>query len=234
MGDVEVIVPWRPGCPYREAALNYVRGTYPEGVSLASGPWPWCKGRAVMPALERGTSPLVVIADADVFCEGIAEAVSKVRDGAPWAMPHGTVHRLTEEATAAVIAGEPWEGQRHARAPYEGRWGGGIVIARRETLIDIPLDPRFIGWGQEDLSWSVALHHLAGPAWRGYAPLVHLWHPPQERDTPKRGNMDGWRLWRRYLAARASRDEMRQLVEEAKRAYHLPPDTSLHDPASRS
>src|SRR5687768_12609226 len=58
---------------------------------------PWNKARAVMPAVEDSCADIVVLADADVWTEGLAAAVRAVEQGASWAIPHRHVHRLTEE-----------------------------------------------------------------------------------------------------------------------------------------
>lgn len=149
-------------------------------------------------------------------------------------MPHGFVHRLDPEGTEAVLAGERWEGQPLARAPYFGRFGGGVVVLPRQTALDVPMDPRFIGWGQEDEAWAIALTQMVGPCARGNATLVHLWHPPQKRATEKKGSAEGRALWWRYSRARGKPDTMRRLIGEALNAYDDRPKAALHDPASCS
>jgi len=204
--SVEIVVPWRAGCPHRERAWELVRGRYAEiayPVVEAPGPDPWNKALAVMPALERSTADIVVVADADVWCDGLVRAVQAVEDGAPWAIPYLLVHRLDAE-------------RKPEQRPYAGMAGGGIVVAPRETLLDVPLDPRFVGWGQEDQCWGWALHALAGPPWRGDADLVHYYHPPQKRLNRKRGSNESWALRRRYLAARRDPAAMRALLEESR------------------
>lgn len=165
-----------------------------------------------MPAVESARTDIVVVADADVWCDGLPEAAEAVRDGAAWAVPHRLVHRLTETATRSLIAGgSPDE---YEQRPYPGVEGGGVIVTRRDTLLEIPLDPRFVGWGQEDVSHGVALRTLLGGCWRGTADLIHLWHPPQERLSRKVGSLQGRALGRRYFDARRSPDEMRALLAE--------------------
>lgn len=218
---VTVIVPWRPGCPHRERAWEWVRAQYARwhpGWHVVEAPAPaagvWCKATAAHPAIRSAPSGVVVVADADVWCDRIDAAVLAVTAGAAaWAIPHRLVHRLTQAATDALIAGAAAE--ETCQRPYTGLEGGGIVVAHRDTLIDVPLDPRFTGWGQEDLSWAMALHTLHGPAWRGTADLIHLWHPPQDRLSRKIGSIAGQQLHRRYVKARRDPALMRALLEEA-------------------
>lgn len=100
------------------------------------------------------------------------------------------------------------------RAPYEGIRGGGAVVARAEAVREVPPDPRFVGWGQEDTAWAMALTALRGRPWRAATPLVHLFHPAQS-ERPNRGSSASRRLRIRYGRARADRQKMLALIEEA-------------------
>jgi len=168
-----------------------------------------------MPAVEASSADVLVIADADVWCDGLDAAVRAVAGGAPWSQPHRMVHRLSETATERVLAGADWHGLPLAQWPYVGFEGGGIVVARRETLLEVPM-PVFFGWGGEDESHAHALRTLAGPPWRGDADLVHCWHPPQERMSRRWGSDEGRALVKRFQAARGNPAAMRQLLKEVR------------------
>lgn len=208
-----VIIPWLGGCPHRTRALEWVRKHYPWPVRVAHGLQPWVKAEAVNPAVRASRAEVIVIADADVWCAGLPEAVEAVKDGAPWAIPHRQVRRLSRETTARLIETDTI-GDDLIQRPYTGVLGGGYVVARRETLLEIPLDPRFVGWGQEDVSHGLALLTLAGAPWRGRADLIHLYHPPQDRMTRKYGTPAGRALYRRYLKAKHDPEAMRALIRE--------------------
>jgi hypothetical protein len=220
-----VVVPFRPdGCPHRVKAWEFLKARYEarfprwEVICGEGNPGAWCKAEAVMPALRNAPSDVVVIADSDCWSDGLESAVRAVTVGAAeWAMPHKTVYRLTELATHQFIGGESGLGVEVERRPYEGVWGGGIVVAHRDTFLSVPLDPRFKGPGQEDESWGLALWTLAGPGWRGKEPLTHLWHPPLPRLSPRRGSVASWELYRRYALANRKPDEMRALLAEFDR-----------------
>lgn len=218
---VTVIVPWRAGCPQRQRAWEWVQARYAcrhpgwTIVQAQAPDGPWCKATAVMPAIAAARDDVVVVADADVWCNGLQDAVDAVRNGlVAWAIPHLLVRRLTEPATAALLAGGA--ATETCERPYRGLQGGGVVVARRDVLLDTPLDHRFTGWGQEDASWAVALRTLHGQAWRGSHDLIHLHHPPQERATRKVGSPAGQLLHRRYLAARRDPARMRALLQETR------------------
>lgn len=192
------------------------RSTTPYRLAHAP-PGPWCKGATANRAVEESDADIVVLHDADVWCDGLPDAIQAVMDGASWAVPHRGVFRLDEDATARVLDGEePHEDMGLTQRPYLGTLGGGIVVASREVMLSISLDERFVGWGQEDSSWGIALGCLLGPPWRGHQPLYHLWHPPQERDSRRRGSRPGWALFRRYHAARNDPAAMRALIEEGR------------------
>jgi len=125
---------------------------------------PWVKASAVASAVRATNADVLVIADADVWADGITDAVGLVTARiVDWAVPHFYVHRLTQDATTSLLAGTPTTGPLDEE-PYRGVDGGGIVVLTRELLARAPLDPRFTGWGQEDEAWGYALTCLAGPS----------------------------------------------------------------------
>jgi hypothetical protein len=239
---VEVIVPFESECRHRASAWSWVRERYRTtwptwrvAVASRASSSAWCKADAVMPAVERAEpGAICVVADADVWCPDIDPAVHAVAIGRPWAVPHHRVYRLTPECSVAVRAGARLEPGRVdvEQKPYVGRFGGGIVVARRETILEVPLDPRFTGWGQEDLSWALALRTLAGRPWRGEAPLFHFWHPVQRRQSRRWGSAKSRRLHARYVAARGKEKAMRRLLQEVNPDAPRPTDEPTVHPTA--
>lgn len=220
MTTVSVLVPFTSDEPWRLRARDHVVGRYrAQGFDVIQGacPGPWRKAVAVADAAEHSTGEILVVADADCLCAGVSQAVDAVEAGAAWAIPHHLVHRLDEEATWAVYGGATAESTAsRAQPPYPGFAGGGIVVLARTAYIDVPLDPRFEGWGQEDEAWALALTALHGPPWRGTDPLYHLHHPPPARLSRHVGSTASHQLLNRYLrAARTGRSAMRPLLDEA-------------------
>lgn len=192
---------WRTTHPRWEIVV----GDCPDG--------PWRKGVAVRDAASRASGEVFVVADADVWTDGITNAVQCVCDGAGWAIPHHHVRRLTAEATRRVLAGGDLHGEL-ARKPYPGFAGGGMFALPAGTLQDVPMDSRFAGWGQEDEATALALTLLAGKPWRGTADMWHLWHEPAPRQTSYVGSQESLSLLRRYQQARTPK-QMRALLAEA-------------------
>lgn len=223
---VSVLVPWRP-TPDRAPGWAWLRPRWEslgfEVVEGACGEGPWVKAHAVADALGRAAGDVLVIADADVWCDDVAEAVRAVEDGAPWAMPHWEVCRLDRPATDAVLAGDAPLGRvlTYDRRPYVGRRGGGMTVLRREVYEAVPMDPRFAGWGREDDAHALALRCLAGGERRGFADLWHLWHEPQPRPSEGKGSPESEALYKRYQAAKRDRPAMQTLIDEAKAVAHV-------------
>lgn len=179
---------------------------------------PWCKALAVRDALEQTDADVLVVADADVWTNGLPGAVQAVQDGQAWAVPHRGVHRLTEASTGLYVAGKPLGELELDESAYLGFEGGGITVIRRDVYEDCPIDSRFTGWGGEDDAWGFALRTLHGPPMRPtrHLPLAHLWHPAQQRATRSFGSLEGRELRKRYARAQGDKLTMRRLVEEAK------------------
>lgn len=217
---VAVVVPWRPGCPHREAAWQWVQAKYAsehpgwQVIEGTSPDGPWCKALAIQNALSRTDADTIVTADADCWVDNLTEAVAAL-DIHPFVVPHRFVHRLDLPATAALIAGQPLTPSYDQR-PYIGRTCGGILALRRELWDRVPMDPRFCGWGHEDDSWANALATLVGGTFRLRADLWHLWHPPQDRPRREFGSRESQELGERYIRARRNPPAMQILVDEAR------------------
>lgn len=219
--DVAVVVPWRSGCPHRQAALESTRARWPWPVVLGEITGEWCKARAVATAVRGISAAILVVADADVMCSTTPDAVDAVRAGAQWAIPHRGIRRLSEAATAQVLAGaDPAALAVTAleEPPSRAHRGGGIVVLRRDVWDRVPMDPRFVGWGLEDDAWGMALWTLAGPSVDLQGRLWHLWHPPQERPSRYRSSDASRDLFDRYAAALHKPGPMGALIDEAKEA----------------
>jgi hypothetical protein len=214
--SVDVIVPFAGSCPHRQRALDWTTGQYRTAgwnVIVGSGDaGRWCKADAVADALRRSDADILVIADADVWTDELAQAVTAVQAGAGWAIPHWNVLRLTDDGTTAFLAGE--REQVEIEEKHTGAPAGGIVVLPRATYDRMPLDPRFIGWFGEDRSWAYALRTLVGEVARFQSPLWHLWHPPQARRSRTRGSPENQALCARYFECLLDVDAMRSLVEE--------------------
>lgn len=224
---VAVLVPWKPGCAWREKAWAWVQDRFAEnhptweivtGTTDVEG---FSRTQAILDARSKTAADVLVITDADVWCDGLTAAVEHAeRSG--WAIPHLLLHRLAESSTLRVLDGADWRGEqlsddnRQDSRPYRGHEAGTLLVCTAAAFDLAPPDPRFIGWGQEDAAWAAALHTMIGSPWRGRADLFHLWHPPEPRRTRIQGNPANVALGRRYSRARRHRDRMVDLIEEGR------------------
>lgn len=214
--SIAVVVPYRGGCEHRDAAWAYVRSrweSYGFPVHVGGCGGLWRKAVAVQDAINQTDAEILIVADADVWTDDIGVAVEAVQhEIVHWAVPHHRVARLTEQATRVVLDDGPLGGPTIER-PYPGTVGGGIVVVRRWLWETAPLDPRFIGWGQEDEAWGISLaNHGAAPHRNKHGLLWHLWHPPQPRRTRATGSDESVALFRRYI------ENPNRALEEARRA----------------
>lgn len=222
--QVSVIVPWKPGCPHREASWHHIQQWFKDNaptswqiIEAQHNSEPFNKAQAIRDGFAKSFGRIIIVHDSDLFSPGLFEAVRMVEQKYQWAIPHSFVHRLTEQATRKVLDGKDWRKQMadtHEK-PYKGVVGGGIVVLRRELFEKCPPDNRFIGWGGEDEAWGYALQMVANqPAARGRHPLIHLWHPPQERITRQYGSLESKQLIDRYRSASRRRAVMMNLIAE--------------------
>lgn len=225
--NVSVLVPWTAGCPHREAAWQWVQTRYDEAfpewqIVVGDGDTPdgYSRSRAILDAADKATGDVYVVADADVWCHPGLAILAAIENG--WSVPHTLVHRLSPESTERVLTGSDWRGlplstdNPQDSKPYRGNETGTLVVIRADVLRAVPPDPRFVGWGQEDSAWAIALRTLYGPPWRGEDDLVHLWHPAQPRQNRIYGSGRSKALLRRYKQARRNPDQMRALIGEAR------------------
>lgn len=221
-----VLLPFADGgCPYRVRNAQYVAAHYGAthpGLDFHvhdgydSGAEGWSKGAAVNGAARHAEGNVLVLADADSIVEPfvLEQAIDVVERGiAHWAVPFGKVLRLDEPSTERYLAGEGIRRRVLVRKPYRAPTGGGVVVVSRFAFNGVNgMDPRFIGWGGEDISFGLALRTILGRPFRLDGDLVHLWHPPATADL--RGSATSELLVDRYKRASYDATEMFDLTRE--------------------
>jgi hypothetical protein len=236
--NVDLIVPLSPGDPERDAAWEFVSGFYERmhpGLTVTVGRdtegwWErrgWSKGYAIADGAKSTSASIMVIADADVIVspEALGYSIIAVMNGAAWSMPHGDVYRLSRRATNDVVylKGETLDvGAKPplkwtALPPHPGPPGGGIVVLTRSAYETVGgVDPRFVGFGGDDISFARALDTLVGPCERFNYPMTHLYHERTPRRKGNRGSAANEALAARYMLADGDKDAMRAIVAEFK------------------
>ena len=225
---VEVVIPWRDvGDERRSRNLDWVvanlRSHYPDwGVTLAADgdDGPFNRSAAIINGALTSEADVIVVHDGDVWFTGdLTDAATVAVSEDAWVIPHFNLLRLDADTSDRVLAQAPEQvsGELHLdQPPYAGNPGGTLLVLPTEMLLAVPPDVRFVGWGQEDEAWRLALRTMVGPPWRGDDDLVHLWHPPQDRKSRVVGNPANLALRRRYQTANGDREAMSALLEEAR------------------
>lgn len=234
---VAIVIPYRESDIHRREALDWVlhnlashHATRAVFVGEGSLDGPWIKAEAVADGIRQADAAVVpdvvIVHDADSWVEPhiLSKAIEQiVFGGFTWSMPYRTVARLTRDATIKVVRdGEDLmrvAAQREAilSVPYRHEAAGGIVCFRRVVWDQVPLDPRFRGYGSEDFAWSYALTALVGARGRvEEGKLWHLYHEPQQQISRGKGSVAGEALRREYQRAKGDGALMRRLVNEAR------------------
>ncbi len=223
---IRVVIPYGGTDPHRQRSLTWVwenvATLLPDAtIHVGTCPGPWSKAVAVDDAMDQNwpDDDILVIHDADVWIPELGKAIEVVQGKArQWAVPHTLVVRMGDELSGRVMSGElGFTGLgRHGldQPPYQGVVGGGCVVLSRAAYRQVPLDPRFRGWGQEDESWGFALRRILGQPYQGQGKLYHFWHPHPERLSRAVGSLEGDKLRNRYRAAQVAREEMERLLDE--------------------
>jgi hypothetical protein len=230
---LSLIIPFRDDDGTRTAVKEWIaarwRHHFPDAemiIQSDDGGVPFSKTLAVNSGFARSTGEIVAVLDCDVWLEPehTREAIDLIVSGkAHWVRPASKVYRLTEEATARLIAQDP-------QAPFPPRrrsdfesirkvWGLLHIFPRAAFEAIGGYDPRFRGWGGEDWAAIDAMDTL----WGHHTMLPHgLYHLYHRRLT----NAAGESVWqgqksrniqlrRRFSEARDDPAAMRALLEEA-------------------
>jgi hypothetical protein len=232
--SLSLIIPFRDDDGSRTAVKQWIvarwRHFLPDAeiiVQSDDGGIPFSKTLAVNRAFERSSGSVIGMLDSDVWIdvEHTREAVDLIARGeARWVKPASKVFRLTEEATARLIAQPPTTPfPTHSRDDYESVrkiWGLFHLFPREAFEAIGGYDPRFRGWGGEDTAAIAAMDTLWGPHTMLPHPLYHLYHPHAKNAAGEAiwQGQTGWNidLRDRYNAARGKPDLMRILAEETR------------------
>lgn len=217
-----VFIPFKETDEWRKKALRYVIDhwaymKFDVSIQHETGN-SWSKGRILAELVNAhpGAENLI-IADADCIVqeEMLRETIQAVSRTQTWGTPYRKVHRLTLEATGKVYAGRGLDIMDTLLAPYPAVFGGGVTVIHRTAWETVQgIDPRFVGWGGEDIAFGWALDTLVKQHHAADGAVFHLWHPVQgPRQPVSRSNS---RLLARYRRARGRSDRMSVLVDEIR------------------
>ncbi len=228
-----------------------------------SGDLPFSKSVAVNDAFAHSHGDVIVVLDADAYVPAntINHCANRIRaarhhDVPLWFIPYRHIFRITETKTAEILESDP----RHFHLPcpphkddvedstgstFGHRYGAMIQIYPREGFDTVGCwDPRFRGWGGEDVSFLRAMDTLFAVHKNVSGCVDHLWHPKFHMLEPgkvevehgfvqrpwntrawkgqHRANQNDW-LAIKYRDASGDPLEMRELVDEGCQRDDVPP-----------
>lgn len=210
--STSVVVPWRSNRdPHRESAWQMVRDHWSgwEVHTADDRGQPFSRAASINVAVREYPADVYVVCDADVIC------------------PHAQVHAAVDDARRSpgmVIAFERWahlteQGTQYVLDGYIGDWEPFVDVAidwsvsacicfSHETWETTGgFDPRFRGWGMEDVAFEIACRTLAGPTRRIPGTAWHLYHG-SEPNRP----VENVEILDQYRDAADNRDAMRELL----------------------
>jgi len=225
-GSVWFLVPWRPDGEHRDRLWEFCRKhweTVCGDIEIHTADVPGTFSRAA--SINRaavGDWDVGVILDADVVAdaEQVYAAVATARATGHLTFAFTHYAGLAPHMTNRVLAG--YEGDRDLGVRYRSEQHESSIAAVPRALFDEVggFDPRFVGWGQEDVAFAQACRVLGGIE-RVPGTVWHLWHPRSpERDKGKDSYRAAQLLGARYREARTP-DVMRALLAEDRNVQPL-------------
>jgi pyruvyltransferase len=245
--QVSLLVPFRDDGEHRGQVWNwlrrYWRAEYPEAEIIQGHDdgTPFSKAVAVNHAasLARGRTFLVIDADAYLPVAGVKDAADRIdvavsKKKRQWFIPYSTHYRLSEAYTLDLLQTPPTQPVPLPPASdevepgtldqqwYGHKFGAFAQMMPREAFELVGgMDPRFRGWGSEDISFLHSLDTLYAQHHVEPGSLAHFWHAKIGAGDPRGRQWVGqqWaatnsRLAQRYNAAVAEPSAMRGLIEE--------------------
>lgn len=209
-----VCVPYRPDTWQR--VWNWGRTSVQwEGLPVVMSDSPgdrFSRGLACNRGVEwLGLWDVAIFADSDLLLGDRTrayDAVAEALETKGYVVPYNVLHYLDEEATSAVRRG--WSPGPHMAGKAVGETWGGVFAIHRELWEAVGgFDPRFEGWGGEDVAFFHTVAQL-GSVKRLTGDLYHLDHP-EAIDYP--GLDANYALAERYRAA-TSPAAIRELLAE--------------------
>jgi hypothetical protein len=207
---------------------------------------PFSKTCAINAAYRESHGDVLVLLDADCYIDAsvILDCAEKIRRGreqttseAVWFIPYKHLYRLTRVSTLYLIASDPTDPFQFESPPDAvdvgptsgsgfGHWFGALIqMMPREAFETVHgMDPRFRGWGGEDVAFVLALDTLFGVHRLTSNQVLTLWHSVQSKPGTNpnllriwEGQEDprkNWSMAGRYRKALRNPAAMRDIIHE--------------------
>lgn len=163
---------------------------------------PFSKANAVNNAARQARGEILIIMDADGYtsCTALDKCVTDIQNALAanqrmWYMPYDKLYRLNQTYTNTLMLTDPsWPYAVPSPPPndwleggldpsggrsthYGHQYGAMCTVVPREAFWMVGgMDPRFRGWGSEDVSFLRALDTLYCQHQVATNDMIHLWH----------------------------------------------------------
>ena len=222
VGSVRFCVPWRSDNGRREKIWEFCRAHWETVcpdipiVEADSGSETFNRSASVN-AAAGGTWDVAVILDADVLAPGeqVYAAIETAQRTGHMTLAFTTYHGLVGRMSDRVMDG--YKGDRTRAVRWKSDFHESSIVAVPRELWDAVggMDPRFEGWGQDDVAFAAACRTIGGALERIDGVVEHLFHPrSMERDRRKPTYQRAQALGKRYRAAAGDVSAMRALLAE--------------------
>lgn len=203
--QISLLVPFRASsnAPHRariwQWLSRYWKHELPDAEIVIGRSWSktFSKTEAVNDAASRARGRIFVILDSDTYIRGevVLRCARAIEDAQRrgikrWYIPYRHLYRLTESSTERVLTSNPCWPYRFPSPPpsdevestigsmHGHRFGAMIQIMPREAFETVGcMDPRFKGWGGEDVAFLRAVDTLYAKHKTVDSDVLHLWHP---------------------------------------------------------
>lgn len=211
-----VVVPWRSGgCRFRLAAWEHVRTSW-DGWDVHTaddGGQPFSRAASINQAVAEHPADVYVIADADTLTDRLqVEAAVELAAWSPGlVVAFDRFAYLSRDGTKKVLDASATPAESLIAWTLDLTVSSCVALSHETWETVGGFDPRFRGWGAEDVQLEVACAALCAETRRIPGTCFHLWHPP-ERERPRRnsGMVD------EYLRLRSDPEGMRAHLDRVR------------------
>lgn len=244
---ISLLMPFKSDCKYRTDTYNWLTKYWAHelpGAELITGTddhVPFSKTSAFNNARSQATGDILALIDADCYITpevilSCAEAMRDHRENGRrlWYIPYRRFYRLNQVATNHLLTTDPANPLKFTSPPdtrdidnthehsSQGHWWGAMIQLMPAEAYDMVggCDPRFHGWGGEDVAFMRAIDTLYGKHKTTPNQVLHMWHPVIEakyklRNWPGQlSSTANTELANRYYGAFGDPRRMRRLVNE--------------------
>lgn len=225
-GRVVVLVPRRSDGGHRDGVWAWLRRRWAtdhpdwdvyEGDEGGDGPFN--RSAAINDAARQaGDWDVAVIADADSLVSAQQATTAAALAACTGQIVFGfeRFRYVGAEMSARMMAGYQGDWTPGVEWTMQGTCSSNVVVARPLWDAAGGFDPGFVGWGFEDVAFSLVCQSLGAGMHRVAGDLWHLWHEP----SPHTGDSDS-PIWQankarcdRYIAAAYDRARMLALLAD--------------------